>query len=440
MGTCLSEPITAMVIERARADTLDSACVTMQGWRRTHEDAHIVVSSVNGELAAGTGVFAVLDGHGGQRAAQVGAKLLREELVRIARLGVLDPIAAREAHVNAFFATDKAIRAQVAEEERSGSTVVAAIITRVGVTSEYQVQLAHCGDSRAVVGRPSNGMGAVLACTEDHKPHRDDEVARIRGAGGHVERGPFGGPMRVDGTLAVSRSLGDFHFKPHEMDPSKCKVTAMPEVQTFRCRAGDWVLLACDGVFDVYSNEEVYGFVDGVLQEAHEVLDCGHAMVRLLQASLDRGSKDNCTACLVRIGVTPQTAAHTMELLSGPWEQAPAEVRAKYADFYLAHGFKAEAQALCDSPEAPPRNSAGLASPAPTSTPAGARPSNDSQGPAAENAANRRAGGLTGGAGARQLSAMARALQAMRSTRAIQSAWRARRDSAGNAGSETRGS
>lgn len=45
--------------------------------------------------------------------------------------------------------------------------------------------------------------------------------------------------MRVDGALAVSRALGDFHFKPEGMEPAKCKVSAVPEVQTIEgCRSG----------------------------------------------------------------------------------------------------------------------------------------------------------------------------------------------------------
>ena len=51
-----------------------------------------------------------------------------------------------------------------------------------------------------------------------------------------------------------------FDVSPVEgMEPAKCKVSAVPEVQTIEgCRRGDWLLLACDGIFDVMENEEAF--------------------------------------------------------------------------------------------------------------------------------------------------------------------------------------
>lgn len=46
--------------------------------------------------------------------------------------------------------------------------------------------------------------------TRDHHPGRDDEKARIEAAGGFVR---LWGVPRVNGILAVSRSIGDIHLK-----------------------------------------------------------------------------------------------------------------------------------------------------------------------------------------------------------------------------------
>ena len=43
--------------------------------------------------------------------------------------------------------------------------------------------------------------------SEDHKPNNAEELERIHNAGGTVSM------KRVDGDLAVSRSLGDFQYK-----------------------------------------------------------------------------------------------------------------------------------------------------------------------------------------------------------------------------------
>ena len=51
----------------------------------------------------------------------------------------------------------------------------------------------------------------VLELTRDHRPDRADEKLRIEAAGGFVES--YGGLPRVNGQLAVSRSIGDLAFK-----------------------------------------------------------------------------------------------------------------------------------------------------------------------------------------------------------------------------------
>jgi len=316
--------------------------------------------------------------------------MLQDRLERFARRGKVDARAAMEQLQEAFIDVDARLRKELPEEDRSGTTVVAAVITRPR-PSEYCVQLAHCGDSRAVLC-----TGRKLVCTEDHKPQREDETQRIRAAGGTVEQGPLGGgPLRVDGQLAVSRALGDFHFKPEGTEPAECKVTAMPEVQTVTpCAAGDWLLLACDGVFDVMENEEVHEFISSRLSSA--AADGGKIMADLLQLCLEKGSKDNCTACLVQLAPS-EPKPLSRELLQGPWEKAPAEVQAKYAEFFAAHGFEAEAMAVHST-----KDEAAAPSQAEASEPAAA----DELAPPGQS----------------RIVAFAKALQAMRSSRVIQGA------------------
>ncbi|XP_044505921.1 probable protein phosphatase 2C 75 isoform X3 [Mangifera indica] len=85
------------------------------------------------------------------------------------------------------------------EEALCGSTAVVAVLT-----SEYIV-VANCGDSRAVLCR--GGRAIPLSC--DHKPDRQDELARIEAAGGRVI---FLNGARVEGILAMSRALDAVTF------------------------------------------------------------------------------------------------------------------------------------------------------------------------------------------------------------------------------------
>lgn len=77
--------------------------------------------------------------------------------------------------------------------------------------------VSNAGDSRAVIST-KNGKGIPLS--QDHKPKHPKEALRIRNAGCYVENG------RVNGSLALSRAIGDFKFKDNtKITPDKQAVT-----------------------------------------------------------------------------------------------------------------------------------------------------------------------------------------------------------------------
>jgi len=62
---------------------------------------------------------------------------------------------------------------------------------------------------------------------------------------------------RVNGNLALSRALGDFVFKRNgNLKADEQMVIALPDIEQ-RTINEDWefVLLACDGIWDVLTNE-----------------------------------------------------------------------------------------------------------------------------------------------------------------------------------------
>jgi len=113
---------------------------------------------------------------------------------------------------------------------------------------------ANAGDSRAVLARKG---GEAVDMSEDHKPTNEGERKRIVNAGGFVSEG------RVNGSLALSRALGDFEYKTNkELDERQQAVTAFPEIREFKLREGDeFMILACDGIWDVVSSQECVNFV-----------------------------------------------------------------------------------------------------------------------------------------------------------------------------------
>ena len=92
-----------------------------------------------------------------------------------------------------------------------------------------------------------------MTLSNDHKPYLPVEKERIEKAGGQVKFN------RVNGDLAVSRALGDFVYKRCEsVEAKEQAVTAFPEIIVEeRDKDDEFIVLACDGIWDVMSSQEV---------------------------------------------------------------------------------------------------------------------------------------------------------------------------------------
>ncbi|KAL1519355.1 hypothetical protein AB1Y20_022881 [Prymnesium parvum] len=220
----------------------------LRGWRTTMED-----SVVAHRLSPHARVFAVFDGHGGSFCSAWAAEQLPRRLKTLAKLQYPAPTKAKEVH---FAATslgdtlrqmDDDLRREGRKAWSCGSTAVALLVTPRYLT------VANLGDSRAVLCRKGN----ALPMSKDHKPRSSNERCRILQAGGCIIDG------RVNGDLALSRALGDFRHKSVPgLAPSEQPVSSDPEMRcVMRLREDRFLLLACDGVWDVMSSSDAVEFV-----------------------------------------------------------------------------------------------------------------------------------------------------------------------------------
>ena len=115
---------------------------------------------------------------------------------------------------------------------------------------------------------------------------------------------PFDG--RSSGNLALSRALGDFEFKQNQNLPAEQQiVTADPEIEVHTSTAEDeFLVIACDGIWDVLKSQEVVDFVRRCLgdgKELHEI--CELMMDKCLAPDSDWGGVgcDNMTVMLVAL-------------------------------------------------------------------------------------------------------------------------------------------
>jgi serine/threonine protein phosphatase PrpC len=305
------------------------------GHRQTMEDSCAIVQhmSINGLSITKDGknlfpqsFFGVYDGHGG---AEASAYLSRTLHVNVADsiediAPALNCLLAEEHKgsdsdkknainetnklvietiKSAFTSTDSSF-IKTSEFAQHGSTATTVLLLGT------RLYCANTGDSRTMLCR---NFGA-LPLTTDHKPSREDEAARIRNAGGFVISN------RVMGELAVSRAFGDADFKkgiqsiideeggsPTEMnqnandtqqDWDKPLIIAEPEIEVTNIRKGDqFLLLACDGLFDVFSYDEVVEFVRDNMEKHGDAQRCCQNLT--FEAIRKRNSRDNVSVILI---------------------------------------------------------------------------------------------------------------------------------------------
>jgi len=199
-----------------------------------------------------------------------------------------------------------------------GSTCVFALVRPTDADpSKFTVTVTNVGDSRCLWISPAQSQ--VLFSTSDHKPQNPSEDERIRAAGGHVAMD------RVDGELAVARAIGDAKYKQaSHKSPSQQKVCAVPDVSHFTASAGDILFVACDGLFEKLSNEELTARL--VVELGKFPNDPALVASAMLHASLEAGSRDNMSAIVIQFtDGTGYTRAD--EFVAGPFYQWSSDPR-----------------------------------------------------------------------------------------------------------------
>ncbi|KAL8118778.1 protein phosphatase 2C 50-like [Apium graveolens] len=272
-----------------------------------------------------THFFGVYDGHGGSQVANYCRDrihfVLKEKLKGVrdneteAKVAVTQQVQWEEIFTSCFQKIDDEVGGKVSQSEPGGdcdtssgnlepvapetvgSTAVVALLC------SSHIIVANCGDSRAVLYRGKEAM----ALSNDHKPNREDENARIEASGGKVIQ--WNG-HRVFGVLAMSRSIGDRYLKPW--------IIPKPEVMFVpRAREDECLILASDGLWDVMTNEEACEVARRRILLWHKkngpVTDSerGQGVDPAAQAAaeylsmlaLQKGSKDNISVIVVDLKV-----------------------------------------------------------------------------------------------------------------------------------------
>lgn len=235
-----------------------------KGNRPYMEDRHVAIKNIH----PGYNYYAIFDGHGGHTVAQ----FLKDNLHMVLKdfLNANNP--PEIALVSSFAQVVKMLPKHIAMHQ--GSTAI------VALQYDDYFMIANCGDCRAIIDQD----GTAVQITKDHKPHL--EVERIKETGGIIIQFP-GDVPRVNGHLAVSRSIGDFQLYP--------SVTWVPEVWQVHVQSfNKYIVMGSDGIWDVLSNQNV---VD-IIKKNNNMGTCCDIVTRMAR---HQGSDDNITMICIML-------------------------------------------------------------------------------------------------------------------------------------------
>ncbi|CAI4335738.1 CDG_1a_G0008660.mRNA.1.CDS.1 [Saccharomyces cerevisiae] len=249
-------------------------------FRRTMEDVHTYVKNFASRLD--WGYFAVFDGHAGIQA----SKWCGKHLHAIIEQNILadETRDVRDVLNDSFLAIDQEINTKLVGN--SGCTAAVCVLRwelpdSVSDDSmdlaQHQRKLytANVGDSRIVLFRNGNS----IRLTYDHKASDTLEMQRVEQAGGLIMK------SRVNGMLAVTRSLGDKFFDS--------LVVGSPFTTSVEITSEDkFLILACDGLWDVIDDQDACELIK-------DITEPNEAAKVLVRYALENGTTDNVTVMVV---------------------------------------------------------------------------------------------------------------------------------------------
>uniref|UniRef100_A0A8C6KU18 Protein phosphatase 1L n=1 Tax=Nothobranchius furzeri TaxID=105023 RepID=A0A8C6KU18_NOTFU len=263
------------------------AVYSIQGRRDHMEDRFEVLTDLVNK--SHPSIFGVFDGHGGEAAAEFAKAHLPEAL----RQQLLTYEREREERVSLSYPS--ILERQILNLDKDMLDKLSAIYNEAGTTclvallSDTELTVANVGDSRGVL---CDKDGNAIPLSHDHKPYQLKERKRIKKAGGFIS---FNGSWRVQGILAMSRSLGDYPLKNLNV------IIPDPDIMTFDLGKlqPEFMILASDGLWDTFSNEEAVRFIRERLDEPH------FGAKSIVLQSFYRGCPDNITVMVVKFKRKP---------------------------------------------------------------------------------------------------------------------------------------
>lgn len=256
---------------------------SLKGKRETNEDEHFYFNNINKKKSGAPVIYlSVFDGHGGKTV----SKFLKKNLPKFFISDNLEKIYKNRKKTLKYLKTIFDLTQTNLEKThpkaifRCGSTSCNIVLFNQD-NKKIGAWVANVGDSRVIL---CNSRNESKSLSEDHKPNNPKEKKRIN---------ELGGKIRYDGCdwrindLSVSRAFGDNDNKPF--------ISHLPEISKYTLNRKDkFIIIACDGLWDVISNQNACNFVLKLMNIKYK----GNYAKKLAQYAILKGSLDNVSVII----------------------------------------------------------------------------------------------------------------------------------------------
>jgi len=252
---------------------------SVKGRRDDNEDKHNIILNIDGSNKSILPVnfFSVYDGHGGKFVSTYLSKNLPSYYINPNLVLPFD----REYHIKLFENIQNRILDNP-EGYSSGSTCLLCLMYKQ--EDDIHLNIVNLGDSRLTIVYKN---GKCKQVSIDHKPDHPIEKIRLTKMGGEIYTDTEG-VIRI-GDLSLSRSFGDGDNAPY--------ISQKPDIYYKKITPDTkYIVLACDGLWDVIENEELFKLLEKFKQS-----ESNNLAAELATEALKRGSCDNISIIIIEL-------------------------------------------------------------------------------------------------------------------------------------------
>lgn len=258
---------------------------SLQGKRPSNEDQHYHFLNMDNhdKKLNPINFFGVFDGHGGKMVSKYLKKQLPKYFLSKINKKIFHDTRTTTKYIKTVFngIQDNLSSKHPRASNYSGSTACCGVHL-LDKKKNHVLWMFNVGDSRAVLCKKNNDP---LQLTQDHKPNSKEEHNRISNLGGKIYYDGYDWRIK---DLSLSRAFGDNEAKPY--------VSHLPQIFRYKLNKKDkFVILACDGLWDVVSNKKAVNFILSLKNKNYR----GNYAKKLAEFAIKEGSTDNVTVLLL---------------------------------------------------------------------------------------------------------------------------------------------